>query len=139
MCIRDRHGTDCQRQLYKQQLSTTLRRDLMTGAQVWTFKPSFTSTTIQVTSYKLSSRFCIIDVISGADRNISTENITSKNRMRAIISTISRRLQNILRICVRNNNVRCLYFYLSHVRLLPSFVGLCYTSQQLRHLAADKA
>jgi len=62
--------------------------------------------------------FCIIDVITCADWVIliSSENITSRNRIWAQISTVSRRLQNILRICIRNIKFCRLHFYLSHLR-----------------------
>jgi len=46
----------------------------------------------------------------------SSENIISINRIRAQISTVSRRLQNTLRICVRNVTFRCPHFYLSDLR-----------------------
>jgi len=47
---------------------------------------------------------------------ISSENMISRNRMRAHISTVSRRLQNSLQICIRH-----LHFYLhvSHIHSLP--------------------
>ena len=50
--------------------------------------------------FYLSSRFYIINVIPRADRFIRTKNIISS--IRAQISTVSRRLQNIMRVCVRN-------------------------------------
>jgi len=57
-------------------------------------------------SLNLSSSFCIVDVITRADRVIRTENILSRNRIRAQIYTVSRRLQNILRTCDRNITFR---------------------------------
>jgi len=78
-------------------------------------------------SLNSSSRFCIIDDIPRADRVISSGNIISKYRIRAQISTISRRLQDILRICVRNLTFRrphtCAVFaVLSHTFVARHFV-----------------
>jgi len=66
--------------------------------------------------------FCIINVIPRADRVISTENIISRNKIGAQISTASLWLLNILRICVCNITYRHPHFYLQTFVRCHTFV-----------------
>jgi len=67
--------------------------------------PCLSVTLSNIISLNLPSRFCIIDVIPRADWVIITENIIRRLRIRAKISTASRRLQNIMWICVRKSAI----------------------------------
>jgi len=76
-------------------------------------------------------------ILRASDRVIS-ENIIIKNRIRVQIYKVTRRLQHIIRICVRN-----LTFRRPHTCAVDNFchtfvaMRLCYTAHLLRYLAVD--